>query len=1127
MQQNQLDLFGKTAQAGYRLDHLEVYNWGTFHNKIWKINTQGTQSLLTGDVGSGKSSLVDAITTLLVPHHKITYNKAAGAEKQERSLNTYIRGAYGNEQDSETQASKLLTLRDESNYSVILGVFLNSSMQRSVTLAQVFRIRKGEKQPDRFYVLSENSLSIKDHFSKIKKDITDIKSHLKTIPGTEVFDSFKEYSSRFRQEFGLKSEQAIDLFYQAVSMKSVGNLTDFVRVHMLERTEVDDRIQELCTSFEDLNKAHEAILDARKQISLLHPICEIGAKYEENLAKKEDLSFKREFIEIYFADLKKDILQEQLKQRQDKLEKNDLHKNRLQASVDDERSKKSSLEWALRENGGDRLENLKNEIEQKTKEKGKRLRQLEKYSVPCKSLELLAPKDSDHFLLNRHKTSEKLNQLKTEKETQDLEHMDLQIQLKDFQKKEQSLTEEIKSLKSRKTNIPSFILDMRTEMLKVLGLTETDLPFAGEILQVKNSEKIWQGPIERLLYNFGLSLLVSEQHYPLVSAYVNKTNLRGKLVYFRVQNEKKATPRFSQTSLPVKLDIKRDSLYFEWLRNEIESHFNFECCESIEDFQRNPKALSLTGQMKTGGKKHEKNDRFLLNDRSRYVLGWSNTDKVLALQQELLQIQTEGQNYFAKLQTVTDKRRQLDELSLCCNEVLHFDNYEDLAWQTIAENIETLRKELEKITASSDILATLGQQLLECEQKITAHQSKLDGLIKDNGGLEKDIFNFTESITQTSNLLQTKSESDRELHFPYLRELSQGQKLLAGLHLQNITSRERELRSEIQKLIDNLAKTMSLQNDKLISRIRDFSHSFHEKAAHIDASLASLPEIRLMLAKLQDEDLPRHEARFHLKLKEDTINGMAMFQELLDKERRSIENKIKVINTCLQQIDYNPGTYISLLLNKSNDQEIGHFRNDIRMILSNTTGPENLYTEQKFQQVKDIIDRLKGRAQHIDIDKKWTQKVTDVRNWFNFAASERWKVDHQEKEFYPDSGGKSGGQKEKLAYTVLASALAYQYGLDGINDTPKSFRFVMIDEAFGRGSDDSARYGLTLFEKLNLQLLVVTPLQKIHVIEDHVNFVHYVHNEGSKNSVLRTLTVEQFKAERVKHKDKSAPEMLS
>ena len=50
----------------------------------------------------------------------------------------------------------------------------------------------------------------------------------------------------------------------------------------------------------------------------------------------------------------------------------------------------------------------------------------------------------------------------------------------------------------------------------------------------------------------------------------------------------------------------------------------------------------------------------------------------------------------------------------------------------------------------------------------------------------------------------------------------------------------------------------------------------------------------------------------------------------------------------------------------------------------------------------------------------------------------------------------------------------------------KTFRFVVIDEAFGRGSDESARFGLELFRRMGLQLLVVTPLQKIHIIEPFV-----------------------------------------
>lgn len=140
--------------------------------------------------------------------------------------------------------------------------------------------------------------------------------------------------------------------------------------------------------------------------------------------------------------------------------------------------------------------------------------------------------------------------------------------------------------------------------------------------------------------------------------------------------------------------------------------------------------------------------------------------------------------------------------------------------------------------------------------------------------------------------------------------------------------------------------------------------------------------------------------------------------------------------------------------------------------------------------------------------------MTDVRNWFVFSASERWREDDTEYEHYTDSGGKSGGQKEKLAYTVLAASLAYQFGLEWGARRSRSFRFVVIDEAFGRGSDESARYGLELFQRLNLQVLVVTPLQKIHVIEPYVSSVAFVHNEGDRQSMVRNLSIEEYRAER-------------
>jgi len=297
--------------------------------------------------------------------------------------------------------------------------------------------------------------------------------------------------------------------------------------------------------------------------------------------------------------------------------------------------------------------------------------------------------------------------------------------------------------------------------------------------------------------------------------------------------------------------------------------------------------------------------------------------------------------------------------------------------------------------------------------------------------------------------------------------------------------------------------------------MQQYKDAYQQETRDVDVALQSAPEFGDMLDKLAKEDLPRHEKRFHQMLKEGTIQKIAMFQANLDKERQEIEDKLTKINRSLNAIDYNTGTYITLISERSKDSDVRDFQQDLRACLADTLGGEDdLYDESKFYQVKKLIDRFNGREGMTDADKKWTRKVTDVRNWFLFSASERWREDDQEKEYYSDSAGKSGGQKEKLAYTILASALAYQFGLEWGETQSKSFRFVMIDEAFGRGSDDSARYGLELFSKLNLQLLIVTPLQKIHVIENYVKSVNLVHNEGGKKSMLRNLTIEEYHKEK-------------
>lgn len=58
MKAGQLDFAAHDEQAGFRLHRVEVYNWGTFDKRVWTLALNGDNGLLTGDIGSGKSTLV-------------------------------------------------------------------------------------------------------------------------------------------------------------------------------------------------------------------------------------------------------------------------------------------------------------------------------------------------------------------------------------------------------------------------------------------------------------------------------------------------------------------------------------------------------------------------------------------------------------------------------------------------------------------------------------------------------------------------------------------------------------------------------------------------------------------------------------------------------------------------------------------------------------------------------------------------------------------------------------------------------------------------------------------------------------------------------------------------------------
>ena len=1114
-----LDFSADESLSGFRLQRLEVFNWGTFDGRVWALRANGRNALLTGDIGSGKSTLVDAVTTLLVPAHRVAYNKAAGADARERSLRSYVLGHYKSARSDLGGTGRPVALRGPNSYSVILAVFHNAGYDQTVTLAQVFWLKDPAGPPQRLYAVAEKALSIAGDFADFGTDIVRLRKRLRAA-GVVVEDGFAPYGALLRRHFGIHNEQALELFHQTVSMKSVGNLTDFVRSHMLEPFDVAPRLAALIAHFDDLNRAHEAVLKAQRQVALLQPLVADGDRHAELAAAIEGQRAAREALQACFAVHKAGLLDQRLQLLADELARHDSQVERLATRQREQQAQERELRRAIADSGGDRIERLALEIARKAAEQQRRQDKAARYDVLRQSLGLLALHRAEDFLAQRA-LGAPLREAAAQREAElQNELNELGVAFAQGRGEHGELTLELASLQARRSNIDAQQVAMRAALCEALQLDAASMPYAGELIQVRDDERDWEGAAERLLRSFGLSLLVPDANYAAVSDWVDRTQLRGRVVYFRVRAARKdprgALPDLHSDAMARKLVIKPESPFYAWLERELAHRFDLACCTSADQFRREARAITRAGQIKGGGERHEKDDRHRIDDRSRYVLGWSNQAKIAALEAKARVLQARLADEARRIALLQQEQQQVRERLQALDKLEEYRDWAELDWRSSATELAALHDEKQRLEAASDVLKVLAAQLVVLEAGLADTGALLK---KREAEQAQTLLKQEQARSLRAGVQQRLDAPDFGLQAPHFGLIESWRAEALGSHTLSVEScdgREQDMRRWLQERIDADDKKLARLTEKIVRAMTEYKEAFKLDTQEVDASVAAGPEYRAMLAQLQADDLPRFVARFKELLNENTIREVAHFQSQLHRERETIKERVARINESLTQIDYNPGRFIALEAQVATDAEVRDFQTELRACTEGSlTGSDDAqYSEAKFLQVKHIIERFRGREGSAEADRRWAGKVTDVRQWFQFAASERWREDGSEHEHYADSGGKSGGQKEKLAYTILAASLAYQFGLEWGAVRSRSFRFVVIDEAFGRGSDESAEYGLRLFRQLDLQLLIVTPLQKIHIIEPFVASVGFVHNEDGSASKLRNLEIEEYRAQR-------------
>ena len=242
---------------------------------------------------------------------------------------------------------------------------------------------------------------------------------------------------------------------------------------------------------------------------------------------------------------------------------------------------------------------------------------------------------------------------------------------------------------------------------------------------------------------------------------------------------------------------------------------------------------------------------------------------------------------------------------------------------------------------------------------------------------------------------------------------------------------ETTLSADLHRRIERLSAQLNGHGQNLGQYMSDVLRRWPELRADMDANVEARDDFVAFRDRVANDDLPRFEGEFKEQLNKNAIQELAGFNNWLNRQASVIDERVERINEALGAVPYNPGRYIRLEKEPTTNQEVAQFRSDLRNLTNDSLAVDgDQYSEQRFLDVKRIIERFRGRDGYAESDKTWTRRVTDVRNWFVFSASERDVETDEEWEHYSDSDGKSGGQKEKLAYTILAASLAYQFGLE-------------------------------------------------------------------------------------------------
>jgi len=1107
-----LTLFSTTAQsAGFRLDRFEVFNWGAFDQTVCSLPLQGENALLTGANGAGKTTLVDALITLLTPNPERFYNQSAGFEDRKRMRRTedYVLGVYGR---SASGKERLRGLQPNAGtYSVLLGVFHNKDYDQFLTLAHLYYFKNDQVQ--RRYYVAPIALTIADHF-QFGGDIREFNSRMTKRYQASVYDSFADYAQVFIPKIGMRVPERsnsnagrtkpLSLLAKTAGIKVLGNLDGFIRDHMLDETNIETYFDHLKKEYADITDTQQSLDKATRQEQMLMPLLDEHSNWLTGRHDQQRLEMALRAIVPWFARKQVELFEAKIEAQTNQLAvvRNEL--TARDAALVKHRQEEKDNDFLIRQNeAGQRLDQLQRERSTAEKKRAEQKGVADRYAALAVPLSFVGDPDAALFYAQRNQLDAEAEKLDTGKKQQ-VEFRDGLIgQRKDLIQTTNALESELESLRKRHNNLPTDLVNLRARLCSAENIAESELPFVGELVQVKAPERTkWQDALEKLLTPFSMHLLVPIRHLPTVVQWVRDNDI-GTMLRFTEADDRSGESLSNDLSPDVaanKLEVQPQSSFAPWLREELNRRYPHYCTDETNEYKRSPYALTPEGLYKNK-KQHQKDDR---KHRRVHVLGWDNQDTIRHLEQELGKAKAEVSALIQRLIPVDMKIAAFDRQLADLARLKDFASHEALNFRQTEQNIAELIAQIEELNRSSEQLKTLQKRQQQLEQTLDLAAKKRDNTLQQQSRIESELERFRTQMQIKQTDAATMDESDPSWHALQLFAAEMGE-----LDLASIEHAQKSLQQQLNAQFNQIKDRQSTREKELVllmtkfkqpkKEILDSFPSWTNDTYNLsEPAVENIGQYTALLERIQSDQLPALRERYQARAGSDIANAIQVFQQQLNEQLADHEENISNINRSLKTLPYSNDTYLQVVA-ESNTRKgrIGEFY----QLLNNWDYDRAAFrlssSSQQQEILRDTVQRIGQLIQRMDNDRDWRQEVTDVRNWLTFKTQQVYRHDDMPKPgtLLDSTGALSGGEQAKLTYTVLAAALTYQFNISADSRNAHSFRFILVDEAFSKLDPENSTYLLDLLSNLHFQMLLITPNTNIELIEGRMTHLIFVKKE--------------------------------